>query len=157
VGGDPRKGGRRSAGFGGRLDFLKSTRTEGDNLQTAEFRIAGAGRNEVPHDHVFFESGQVVDFAEGGGICENTCRFLEGGGGNETFRLDRGLCDSEENRLPFRRLAARFGDPLVLAQKILPVDQKNSPSPGSVIRTLRSIWEMINSMCLSLIVTPCIR
>ena len=35
--------------------------------------------------------------------------------------------------------------------------QKFSVSPGSVIRTLRSIWRMMISMCLSLIVTPCRR
>ena len=32
--------------------------------------------------------------------------------------------------------------------------QRNSVSPGSVIRTLRSIWRTMISMCLSLISTP---
>ena len=34
---------------------------------------------------------------------------------------------------------------------------RNLVSPGSEISTLRSIWRMMTSMCLSLIFTPCRR
>ena len=34
---------------------------------------------------------------------------------------------------------------------------RNSVSPGSMMWTLRSIWRMMISMCLSWIVTPCDR
>jgi hypothetical protein len=41
------------------------------------------------------------------------------------------------------------------AIELLALEEAGSPAP--VISTLRSIWRMITSMCLSLIFTPCRR
>jgi hypothetical protein len=37
----------------------------------------GSGRNQVTHDHVFFEAAQEVDFAQVSGLGEDASRVLE--------------------------------------------------------------------------------
>src|SRR5690606_7782535 len=69
-------------------------------------RAAGTGRDEAADDHVLLEALQRVDLAGDGRLGQHAWGFLEGGGGDEGRRLQRGLGDAEQPRLAFRRLLA---------------------------------------------------
>ena len=102
----------------------------------------GAGGDEVAHDDVFLEATQPVGFAEGSGIGEDPGGVLEGGGGNEGLRFQRGFGDTQEDRLGFGGLAALttiFSLASSKAMRSTWSPQRNSVSPGSVIFTLRNI------------------
>src|SRR5687768_3838370 len=76
---------------------------------------AGAGRNDVTHDHVFLEAAEHIDFAHRRCFGENTGRVLEAGGAEEALGFERRLRDTEEHRGCFGRLATLLDDAFVLA------------------------------------------
>ncbi len=68
----------------------------------------GTSRNQSTHNHVFFQALQEVALAGDGCFGEHAGGFLEGRCGNEGFRGQGRLGDTEQDALEFRRLLAFF-------------------------------------------------
>ena len=81
-----------------------------DELDLAHRREAGAGRDEVTHDHVFLEAAQIVDLAQSGRFGQDARRVLERRRGNEAVGLERRLGDAEQHRGRLGGLAALLHD-----------------------------------------------
>src|SRR4030095_11154462 len=91
-------------------------------LKLAMFRKAGSGRNQVTHDHVFFEAAQPVDLAERSCFSEHAGGILERSRVNKAVGFERSLGDAEQHRNSLRRLAAFLDNFLVLFLEVEFVD-----------------------------------
>ena len=60
------------------------------------FREAGAGRNEVAHDHVFFEPTKPIHLTKRSRFGKHASRILERCGRNEAIGLERSLGNSQQ-------------------------------------------------------------
>ena len=93
-----------SSFFAGRRDFFCALCRFHFNLAvTGE---SGAGGNEMAHNDVFLEAFQGIGLAEGGCFRQNARGILERCRGNEGFRFQGGLRDTEQNGFGCGRLAA---------------------------------------------------
>src|SRR5881392_3685639 len=128
-----------------------------EHLHAGVVAEARAGRDEPADDDVLLQTAQVVGLAGDGGLGEHARRLLERRRRDEAVRRERRLRDAEEHglgggrplALPITRSFSSWNTNLSTSSPTT-----NSVSPTSSIRTRRSIWRTMISMCLSLIVTP---
>ena len=71
----------------------------------------------MTHDHVLLEAVKGVHLAQSRGIGKNSGRFLERSRGDETFRFDRGLRNSQKDRLRLGWFTTCLNDSVVLAEE----------------------------------------
>ena len=93
---------------------------EGTN--TSVTHETGSRRNQMPHDHIFFEAAEEVDFAQGRCFGEHARGVLERRSRDEAISLQRRLGDSEENRDRLGRFTALLNDTTVFLFKFEPID-----------------------------------
>ena len=123
-------------------------------------RQAGTGRDQTADDDVFLQAAQVVAGAADGSFGQHAGGFLERGRRDERLGRQRGLGDAQQDgiELAGSLLLARALTFSSTTRCARPVRRAGTcVLPASVISTLRSIWRVITSMCLSLIFTPCRR
>src|SRR5262249_31865251 len=144
----------------GDLGVLRPHRRLGKRLEP-RLRVAiqpSAGRDQPAHDDVLLETPQVVHLAADGRLGEDSRGLLEGCRRDEAVRRQGGLGDPEEDGLgrgPPAAATLSFSSWNTNRSTSSPTTK--SVSPTSSIRTRRSIWRTMISMCLSLMVTPCRR
>src|SRR6266702_4805154 len=127
-----------------------------EHLHARVVAEARTGRDEPADDHVLLQTAQVVGFAGDRRLGEHARRLLERRRRDEAVGRERRLRDTEEHGLgrgrPITRSFSSWNTNLSTSSPTT-----NSVSPTSSMRTRRSIWRTMISMCLSLIVTPCRR
>src|SRR5262249_40574018 len=83
------------------LAFFENERiTLGRDFAQAIHHRTGAGRDQAAHDDVLLESVERVSLAVDGSLGEHARRLLERCRRNERTRLQTGLGNAEQNRMP---------------------------------------------------------
>src|SRR5581483_4670141 len=118
----------------------------------------GAGRDQAAHDHVLLEAAQVIHPTGDRRLGQHASRLRK-----DAAEMNDSV-ESEAFVMPSSSGSATEGCPSAVSARSFSSwkrkrstcsSSRNSVSPTSLIRTQRSIWRTITSMCLSLICTPC--